>query len=385
MSAGGEQATWARDGHSRNGLLLVLRSPAQPAARGTSTRHACAVDRDLRDLPPDPDELDRRGSGRGRCGGNIRRGPGAGPGPGCGTGGETHACTRQARNHDRSQGRRSIGQGPIHSQERGQDRVQSQGACQKQVSGHAEHRQEKVSPAAVRVDRLEKTLGPNKVLRGISFEAQPGEIFGLLGPNGAGKTTTLRIICTLLAPDAGSVEVLGFDTRTAPQEVRRRVGVVTAEIGVYPRLSARENIQYFAELSGVMDGKVRQRVEAVIDRLDMGSFANQRAESLSSGQKQKVAIARAIVHDPPVLMFDEPTSNLDVLASREIREFMVESKERGKCVIFSTHVLHDAERLCDRVTIIHQGRVVADGATADVRRGYQDLEESFLTLVESAT
>ena len=116
----------------------------------------------------------------------------------------------------------------------------------------------------------------------------------------------------------------------------------------------------------------------------MASFASQRAESLSSGQKQKVAIARAIVHDPPVLMFDEPTSNLDVLASREIRQFMVESKGRGKCVIFSTHVLHDAERLCDRVTIIHQGRVVADGATADVRRGYQDLEDSFLALVETA-
>ena len=239
--------------------------------------------------------------------------------------------------------------------------------------------------AAVRVDRLEKTLGSNKVLRGISLEAHSGEIFGLLGPNGAGKTTTLRIICTLLTPDAGSVDVLGFDTRNAPQEVRRRVGVVTAEIGVYPRLSARENISYFAELSGLLNGDLNRRVNAVIERLDMASFASQRAESLSSGQKQKVAIARAIVHDPPVLMFDEPTSNLDVLASREIRQFMVESKQRGKCVIFSTHVLHDAERLCDRVTIIHQGRVVADGATADVRRGYQDLEDSFLTLVESAT
>jgi sodium transport system ATP-binding protein len=247
--------------------------------------------------------------------------------------------------------------------------------------------------AAVKVDRLEKTLGSNKVLRGISFAAHSGEIFGLLGPNGAGKTTTLRIICTLLGPDAGSVDVLGFNTRTAPQEVRRRVGVVTAEIGVYPRLSARENIAYFAELSGLgraraggaaVEGDLDRRVDAVVERLDMGSFANQRAESLSSGQKQKVAIARAIVHDPPVLMFDEPTSNLDVLASREIREFMVESKGRGKCVIFSTHVLHDAERLCDRVTIIHQGRVVADGATGDVRRGYQDLEDSFLALVESA-
>jgi sodium transport system ATP-binding protein len=240
-----------------------------------------------------------------------------------------------------------------------------------------------VSGSAVKVDRLEKSLGRNKVLRGISFEALSGEIFGLLGPNGAGKTTTLRIICTLLAPDAGTVGVLGFDTRLAPQEVRRRVGVVTAEIGVYPRLSARENIAYFAELSGVVDGELERRVEAVIDRLDMRSFARQRAESLSSGQKQKVAIARAIVHDPPVLMFDEPTSNLDVLASREIREFMVESKQRGKCVIFSTHVLYDAERLCDRVTIIHEGKVVASGTTGEVRGSQHNLEDSFLALVDA--
>ena len=241
-----------------------------------------------------------------------------------------------------------------------------------------------MTQAAVKVDRLEKALGSNKVLRGITFEAHSGEIFGLLGPNGAGKTTTLRVICTLLAPDSGSVEVLGYDTRVSPQEVRRRVGVVTAEIGIYPRLSARENIAYFAELTGVLNGEVKRRVDGVIDRLDMGSFAEQRAESLSSGQKQKVAIARAIVHDPPVLMFDEPTSNLDVLASREIREFMVESKDRGKSVIFSTHVLHDAERLCDRLTIIHQGRVVASGATAEVRGAFKDLEDSFLSLVEAA-
>jgi len=239
-----------------------------------------------------------------------------------------------------------------------------------------------VSPAAVKVDRLEKTLGKNRVLRGISFEGDSGEIFGLLGPNGAGKTTTLRIIGTLLVPDTGSVDVLGFDTRAAPEEVRRRVGVVTAEIGVYARLSARENIAYFAELSGVLNGELKRRVDAVIDRLDMGSFANQRAESLSSGQKQKVAIARAIVHDPEILMFDEPTSNLDVLASREIRDFMVESRERGKCVIFSTHVLHDAERLCDRVTILHQGTVVASGTTAEVRGSHRDLEDAFLELVE---
>ena len=238
-----------------------------------------------------------------------------------------------------------------------------------------------MTEAAVTVDRLRKTLGKNEVLRGISFTAGKGEIFGLLGPNGAGKTTTLRTICTLLSPDDGTINVLGFDTRVAAQEVRRRVGVVTAEIGVYPRLSARENITYFAQLSEVAGTGLAARVDAVIERLDMGSFAKQRAESLSSGQKQKVAIARAIVHDPAVLMFDEPTSNLDVLASKEIRDFMVESKERGKCVIFSTHVLHDAERLCDRVSIIHQGQVVASGTPAEVRGDRRDLEDAFLELV----
>ena len=237
--------------------------------------------------------------------------------------------------------------------------------------------------AAVAVERLEKALGANNVLRGISFEAQSGEIFGLLGPNGAGKTTTLRIICTLLSPDAGTVDVLGFGTRSAPEEVRRRIGVVTADIGVYPRLSARENIEYFARLCRLVGGELNRKVDGVIERLDMGSFAKQRAESLSSGQKQKVAIARAIVHDPEILMFDEPTSNLDVLASKEVREFMVEAKGRGKCVIFSTHVMHDAERLCDRVTIIHHGLVIANGSTNDVRGDRRDLESAFLALVEA--
>jgi sodium transport system ATP-binding protein len=240
-----------------------------------------------------------------------------------------------------------------------------------------------MADAAVKVERLDKTLGKKHVLRGLSFEAGKGEIFGLLGPNGAGKTTTLRTICTLLTPDSGRIEVLGFDTRTAASEVRRRVGVVTAEIGVYPRLTARENIAYFARLSEIAERDVDRRVDAVVDRLDMSAFAKQRAESLSSGQKQKVAIARAIVHDPPVLMFDEPTSNLDVLASKEVRDFMVESRSRGKCVIFSTHVLHDAERLCDRVSIMHEGRVVATGTTADVRGAHRDLEDSFLELVNA--
>jgi sodium transport system ATP-binding protein len=240
------------------------------------------------------------------------------------------------------------------------------------------------SMSIVETERLTRQFGALTAVNAVNIAIDAGEIFGLLGPNGAGKTTTLRIISTLLSPDAGTVDVLGFGTRTAPEEVRRRIGVVTADIGVYPRLSARENIEYFARLCGLSGAELVRKVDGVVERLDMGSFAKQRAESLSSGQKQKVAIARAIVHDPDVLMFDEPTSNLDVLASKEVREFMVEVKGRGKCVIFSTHVMHDAERLCDRITIIHHGRVVASGPTDEVRGQRRDLEDAFLALVEAS-
>ena len=323
-------------------------------------------------MPPHPFELDRSRQRRARAGG-------------CRAG--TRARARAGRSGGRA-GCSGSRAGGSESEARPEGKARRQARTQTRRGGGEVHRVEKelaketqLTEAAVSVERLEKTLGKKKVLRGISFQAQPGEIFGLLGPNGAGKTTTLRLIATLLVPDAGKVEVHGFDTRTAPEEVRRRVGVVTADIGIYPRLTARENIAYFAELSGLGGRLLKQRVETVIERLDIDSFASQRAESLSSGQKQKLAIARAIVHDPPLLMFDEPTSNLDVLASREVRELMVESKAGGKCVIFSTHVLHDAERLCDRITILHEGQVVASGPTAQVRGDRAELEDAFLSLV----
>lgn len=238
--------------------------------------------------------------------------------------------------------------------------------------------------ATVNVTELTKHFGQKQALKGISFEAQPGEIFGLLGPNGAGKTTTLRIISTLISADAGTVTVAGFDTATQPKDVRRRIGMVTAEIGAYPRLSTKENIEFFARLSGMNGDSLPQRMEQVSQRLEMAEFMNRRAESLSSGQKQKLAIARAIIHDPEVLIFDEPTSNLDVLASKSVREFMVEAKQSGRCVIFSTHVLHDAERLCDRVTIVHEGLIVASGTPKEVRGDEPGLEEAFLKLVGAA-
>src|SRR5438128_2637054 len=218
-------------------------------------------------MPPHSVQLDRRGprtsrrrgAGRTRAG-RTRAGRGRGGQSRGGRGGETQSEARAGETRGQDKG------------DQGQDTPEAK------IDGDEAHNQEKVTERAVKVDRLEKTLGANKVLRGISLEAHPGEIFGLLGPNGAGKTTTLRIICTMLAPDAGSVEVLGFDTQVAPEEVRRRVGVVTAEIGVYPRLSARENIAYFAELSGVLDGELDRKVDITTWKTLSFPWSRQRRE-----------------------------------------------------------------------------------------------------------
>ena len=235
----------------------------------------------------------------------------------------------------------------------------------------------------VRLTDLNEELGGTRILNGISFEVRPAEIFGLLGVNGAGKTTTLRVISTLLYPDAGTAQVAGFDVESRPREVRRQLGVVTAALGVYPRLTAFENIAYFGALHGLKREPLRRRVLEMVELLEMGEFVHRRAGLLSSGELQKTAIARALVHDPPVLIFDEPTSNLDVLASRTVRNVMSWAREQGKAVIFSTHILHDAERLCDRVVIIHGGRVVAEGTPLVLkeRTGTTDLEDALVALI----
>lgn len=231
--------------------------------------------------------------------------------------------------------------------------------------------------------QLEKSFLGRKVLRGIRFTARPGEILGLLGPNGAGKTTTLRIVGTLLKPDAGTVRVCGLDVREQPAQVRRCLGVVTASVGVYGRLTVEENLRYFGTLYGVRGRELDQRVAEVMAALGLERLARTRCERLSSGEVQRVAIARAVLHDPPVLLLDEPTSNLDVLAAVTVKEFMREARDRGRVVVFSTHVLHDAEHLCDRVVIVHEGRVVAEGRVEEIlgQTGAGRLDEAFLTLV----
>jgi len=220
-------------------------------------------------------------------------------------------------------------------------------------------------------------------LDGISFAAAPGQIYGLLGPNGAGKTTALRILSTLLRPTAGSVTVNGFDVTTQSSQVRRQIGFMSANTAVYDRMTAWEMIEYFARLHGLAGEALRQRMEEVFARLRMNDIRDLLGAKMSTGMKQKVSVARAIVHDPPVVILDEATAGLDVLVARALLQTVAELREQGKCVVFSTHIMREVEKLCDRVAIIHRGHMLAEGTLAELRERYQenDLEELFFQLI----
>jgi len=217
----------------------------------------------------------------------------------------------------------------------------------------------------------------------LTFAAFPGQVFGLLGTNGAGKTTALRMLSTVLRPTSGDATIAGHSVTSQPHLVRRSVGFLSADTGVYGRLTAREMIEYFGRLHGMTEERIAQRVDEIAARLAMGEFLAQRCDKLSSGQRQRVSIARTIIHDPDVLVFDEPTSGLDILASAQIVRFVHESRERGKCVILSTHVMREAEKLCDRLVILHRGRVCAAGSLPELRQSsaMTDLEDIFLSAV----
>jgi len=234
------------------------------------------------------------------------------------------------------------------------------------------------------VSNLHKKFGSKPVLSDLGFQARAGEVFGLLGPNGAGKTTTIRVIATMLTPDSGSVRVSGFDIQKDPDQVRARVGVLTAELGVYHRFTGRENLRYFGELYNIPARKLESRINDLARQLDMGDFIDQRAEGYSTGMKQKLSIARSVIHDPDLVIFDEPTSGLDVLAAQTVLRFMQGAKKRGKCVIFSTHHMNEAEKLCDRVAVIHRGKLMASGAIKELKKnsGTSDLESAFLALAK---
>jgi len=237
----------------------------------------------------------------------------------------------------------------------------------------------------IEVRDLHKAFGAVKAVDGVSFSARDGEITGLLGPNGAGKTTTLRMLYTLMAPDRGQVLVDGIDAAVDPLAVRRQLGVLPDARGLYKRLSARENIDYFGRLQGLPEALLASRREALIEALEMRDIADRRTEGFSQGQRVKTAIARALVHDPRNVILDEPTNGLDVMATRALRQFMQRLKSEGRCVLFSSHIMQEVAALCDRIVVIAHGRVVADETPEALRAqtGETNLEEAFVKIIGS--
>jgi sodium transport system ATP-binding protein len=232
----------------------------------------------------------------------------------------------------------------------------------------------------------DESRGEVRAVDGIDFECRQGEIFGLLGANGAGKTTTLRMLATILAPTGGSATVLGHDVATDGETVRRSLGFYSASTALYPRLTARETLEFFARINRYPPDRVAARVDALVARFGIGEFAGARVDKLSSGMKQKVSIARTVAHDPPVLIFDEPTVGLDVLNALEMQKIIREFRDEGKTIIFSTHIMSEAEKLCDRIAIIHRGRIHACDTFAALREatGERYLEDIFVHYVKVA-
>ncbi|MFA9219364.1 MAG: ATP-binding cassette domain-containing protein [Sphingomonadaceae bacterium] len=227
--------------------------------------------------------------------------------------------------------------------------------------------------------------GTVHAVSGVSFSARDGEITGLLGPNGAGKTTTLRMLYTLMSPDSGSISVDGFSTASQAFEVRTRLGVLPDARGVYKRLTARENIAYFGRLHGMSDALIAERTARLAKALGMEDFLDRQCEGFSQGQRTKTAIARALVHDPKNVILDEPTNGLDVMTTRGLREFLLQLKAEGRCVIFSSHIMQEVAALCDRIVVIANGKVMANGTPDEIRTqtGEANLEEAFVKVIGS--
>jgi sodium transport system ATP-binding protein len=228
--------------------------------------------------------------------------------------------------------------------------------------------------------------GSVTALQGVSFDVRPGEIFGLLGPNGAGKTTCLRILSTVLKPTSGTALVSGYDVLSHPAEVRARIGFMSGNTGIYDRMTAWELVEYFGRLYGIEESVLKRRQQEIFETLQMNEFRDVLGSKMSTGMKQKVSIARTIIHNPPVLIFDEPTTGLDVLVARAVLNAIASLRNEGKCIIFSTHIMREVEKLCDRTAIIHKGRFLASGKPAELqaRYGQTDFEEVFFGLISKA-
>ena len=237
----------------------------------------------------------------------------------------------------------------------------------------------------IEAHRLAKSFGDVKAVSDVSFVARDGEITGLLGPNGAGKSTTLRMLYTVLKPDSGTATVDGVDTAADPLAARRRIGVYAHSPGIYTNLTARENIRYFGRLCGLDGDELEQRIEDLARFLELEDELDRRTKGFSQGQKTKVALARSMVHSPQNILLDEPTNGLDVMTTRGLREQIRALREQNRCVIFSSHIMQEVTALCDRVVIVNEGRVVADGSPTQLREqsGVDDLEESFVRLLSA--
>lgn len=234
----------------------------------------------------------------------------------------------------------------------------------------------------IRVEQIRKQFGSVTAVNGVSFVAQNGAITGLLGPNGAGKTTTLRMLYAVMTPDSGHIYVDEVDAVSAPQEAQARLGVLPDGFGLYPRLTAREHLEYFGELHGMSGARLRERTRELLDLLDMNGIADRRTAGFSHGERTKVALARALVHSPQNVLLDEPTNGLDVMSTRAVRTIVRRLREEGRCVLFSSHVMQEVSALCDSIVVIAAGRVVAHGTPDELRRytGQDNLEDAFVAL-----
>jgi sodium transport system ATP-binding protein len=229
----------------------------------------------------------------------------------------------------------------------------------------------------------DKKRGEIRAVDNVSFVCKPGQIYGLLGANGAGKTTTLRVLATILEPTDGTAVICGHDIVEAPEKVRANVGFLSTATALYRRLTAQELVEYFGRLNGLSEATLKKRIDDIFIRLDMNSFRDRRCDKLSTGMQQKTSIARTLVHDPPVMIFDEPTLGLDIMTARTITAFIRECRNNGKTVIFSTHIMSEVEKLCDTIGIIQSGKLLAEGSLSQLRDQYSenDLEEIFIKVV----
>lgn len=233
------------------------------------------------------------------------------------------------------------------------------------------------------VNDIYKSFGAVRAVRGVSFAAPDGKITGLLGPNGAGKSTTLRVLYTVMKPDRGSAMIDGVDVVADSLAARRRIGALPHGAGLYPHLSARENIAYYASICGLEKGHIDDKVESIVELLEISDFADRRTKGFSQGQRTKVALARALVHDPQNIILDEPSNGLDVMATRSLRELILKLRDAGRCVLFSSHVMQEVAALCDDIVIIASGRVAIDDTADGIRNrtGCDDLEDAFVRAI----